>query len=95
MTNIQQLILWRVSYEAVPAGGGLADGIAWILDAEVRKRTFADAKVWVEGAIRVMKAEFLDMSDQTDEFVAGRLLVHIQLKRDKQGPYKDKPPLET
>jgi hypothetical protein len=87
MTNVLKLILHRASIEAIPPGtpDGLAAGVAWIMNANLRKRTLADAKVWVEGAFRVLRCEPGPYAKLSDEELAGLILARVELKRAKLG----------
>ncbi|NBW11566.1 MAG: hypothetical protein EBR82_26405 [Caulobacteraceae bacterium] len=47
----KQLVFHRIATQAIPPGGGVGAGIAFLLDAERVKASAKDATVWVNAAI--------------------------------------------
>lgn len=77
--NVKRLIIYRMSHEAVPDGGGLADGIAFLSSKE---RIIAGAKAateWVQAAIQLVMAaaEPNPWKDADDEAITGEVLRQI------------------
>lgn len=78
--NVQKLIVRRMSSQAIPPGGGFAEGLAFLSDP--RKITDAARKAteFVRLALQVIResAEPNPWKHATDEEIAGKILADIE-----------------
>lgn len=74
--NVRRLLILRMSREAVPDGGGLADGLSFFIDAEKRKTIMANSEEWVRQAIALVRnaSEPNPWRDASDDAIAGEIL---------------------
>lgn len=74
--NVRRLYIHKMSLDAVPAGGGLADGLAFFTDKEKRHRIMRDAEIWVMGAIQTVRTatEPNPWREADNEAIAGEIL---------------------
>lgn len=78
--NVRRLLAHKMSLDAIPAGGGFADGIEFFLNREKRQRIMADAENWVTGAILAVRgaAEPNPWREADNEAIAGEILRQIE-----------------
>ena len=78
LSKRMQLIIRRTSMIAIPADGGLADGVRFLKDPTAMSNAIKEATVWVDAAINAIQEApgGEDMGD--DETVAGLLLDEIE-----------------
>lgn len=83
VSNVQRLVFHKISIDAIPAGGGFADGIAFFTDPDKRRRITADAQEWVTQAIKIIRdaKEPNPWSESSDEAIAGELLRRIDERK--------------
>ena len=81
--NVKKLIVLFISRGAIPAGGGLADGIEFFRNPERRKDILAQAEANAIQAIQVIKSAPDNPYGEDDEAIAGDLLKRIE-ERKKQ-----------
>jgi hypothetical protein len=79
--NVNKLIIRKASLLAVPAGGGLADGIKFFTDAEHRKKILGEAETWVVQAIEVVKTAPDNPYGHDAEAIAAALLAKIEERK--------------
>jgi hypothetical protein len=74
--NVRRLFILRMSREAVPDGGGLADGISFFSDTEKRKTIMANSDAWVHRAIDAVRraSEPNPFKNSDDETIAAEIL---------------------
>jgi hypothetical protein len=81
--NLKRLIAHKMSHDAIPNGGGLADGIKFLSSKESIADGWREAVRWVDEAIRIIRAakEPNPWRDASDEQIAGELLAQIEAKK--------------
>ncbi len=81
--NVTKLIILFVAVEAIPSGGGLADGIDFIRNPERRKQVLESAESKALQAIQSIKNAPDNPFGNDDEQIAGEVLKTIE--KAKQG----------
>jgi hypothetical protein len=76
--NVTELIIRFIAREAVPPGGGLADGIEFFKNPERRKQILAKAESNAIAAIQLIKTAPDNSFGDDDEEIAGMLLKKIE-----------------
>ena len=76
--NVTKLIIKFIAREAVPPGGGIADGVEFFKDPEHRKRVMAKAVIGVHTAIELIKIAPDNPYGDDDEKIARFLLEKIE-----------------
>jgi hypothetical protein len=82
--NLARLITKFIAREAIPPGGGLADGIEFFTNPERRKQVLAKAEADALAAIRLIKAAPDNPFGDDDEEVAGMLVEKIKEKTERR-----------
>ena len=85
--NVTKLIVRFMSYVAIPKGGGLADGIKFIIDPERRKKVIATAEANALDAINLVKSA-PDNPYRDDESIAEIILEKLTEKEKRLYPHK-------
>lgn len=82
-TNVKKLVIHKISRDAIPDGGGVADGIAFLSDKKRIADGFRKATEWVTGAISAVRlaAEPNPWKNADEEAIAGEILRKIEDKR--------------
>jgi hypothetical protein len=78
--NVRKLIVRRMSFLAVPNGGGLPDAIALLLDPSRLGRVAREAAAWVEESLALVKATSGNPYGDDDEAIAAEILRQIERK---------------
>jgi hypothetical protein len=78
--NVTKLIMKFVMREAIPTGGGFADGIEFFMNPERRKQVLAKAEADAVEAIRLIKSAPDNSYGDDDEVIAGVILEKIAQK---------------
>ncbi|MFA7218622.1 MAG: hypothetical protein WC057_08505 [Dehalococcoidales bacterium] len=81
-TNVNKLIIRKMSVDAVPKGGGFQDAIGFLMNPTVMHETAVRAIEWVGAAIQAVKDAPDNPYGDDDEVIAGIILEEIE-KRDK------------
>lgn len=83
--NVRRLIAHKMSVDAVPKGGGLADAITFLTSPGAIGRAAKEATAWVAEAIRVVRlaVEPNPWKQADDETIAGEILRHIEERKRK------------
>jgi hypothetical protein len=78
--NVKKLIIRKMATDAIPGGGGLADGIRFLSDPQGLSKAARAATEWVTVAIRAVReaAEPNPWKAATDEDIAGEILRKIE-----------------
>lgn len=81
--NVKQLIIMRMSNEAVPRGGGLNDALNFLSSRESIMRGMREATDWVQEAIELVRnaADPNPLKNASNETIAGELLRRIEEKK--------------
>jgi len=81
--NVKKLIIHKMSLDAILKGGGVADGIKFLSDPALVKKTFRTASEWVKDAIAVVRqaGEPNNLKESTDEDIALELLKKIEERK--------------
>lgn len=84
MNNVGKLIIHKISLDAIPAGGGVADGIAFLSDKKKISAGFQSARSWVAAVIKAVRlaGEPNPFKDADDETIAGEILKRIEEKKN-------------
>jgi hypothetical protein len=82
--NIKKLMIHKVSLDAIPKGGGVADGIKFLSDKNKIITTFRESHEWVKKAIQAVRqaGEPNPFKNSTEEEIAGEILRKIEEKRN-------------
>ena len=83
--NVRKLVVEKMAKDAIPDGGGLADGIAFLSDKDRIIDGARDAQKWVEQALAVVKTAPNNPWGNNDEAIAGEILKQIEAKRKSLG----------
>ena len=75
--NVKLLMLRKLSFIAVPRGGGFEAGLAFLQSKERIAAGFAEAKAWTEQAIALVRTR-PDNPYRTDEEIAGAILKKLE-----------------
>jgi hypothetical protein len=81
--NVKKLIIYRISFAAIPKGGGVADGIRFLADNDKIKKAMFESYNWVKSAIQVVRqaAKPNPWIDSTDEEIAEEILRKIEERK--------------
>ena len=84
--NIRKLIFHKMSLDAIPAGGGVADGIKFLSDPAGISKSLRAADEWVINAIIAVRnaGEPNPWREKPDEEIAGELMRKIEEKRNRR-----------
>lgn len=84
--NIRKLIFLKMSLDAIPAGGGVADGIKFLSDPSGISKSLRAADEWVRNAILAVRnaREPNPWREKPDEDIAGELMRKIEEKRSRR-----------
>ena len=84
--NVKKLVIHKVSLDAIPRGGGFADGVKFLSDKDRIIKTMRDAHDWVKQVIAAVRkaGEPNPFKNATDEDIAGEILKKIEEKRKKK-----------
>ena len=82
--NVKKLIIYKMSLDAIPPGGGIADGLKFFTDKERISKTIRESDEWVKQALTVVRnaAEPNPFKNVSNEDIAGEILRKIEEKRD-------------
>lgn len=79
--NVKKLIARKMSVDAIPSGGGLADGIKFLMSPGRIVAAAREATAWVETAIAAVKAAPDNSFGDDDEAIAGEILRQLEVRR--------------
>jgi hypothetical protein len=82
--NVKKLIIHKMSLDAIPPGGGVADGLKFFTDKERISKTIRESDEWVKQALLAVRnaGEPNPFKNATDEDIAGEILRKIEDKRN-------------
>lgn len=83
---VKRLIIHKMSHDAIPDGGGIADGLKFLSDKTAISNGAKAAKEWVEEAIRAVKSAPNNRFGDDDEAIAGEILRQIEAKKLSNKP---------
>lgn len=85
--NLKRLICLKMSRDAIPDGGGLADGVKFLSSKESIAGGWKKAVEWVDAAILAVRnaAEPNQFKNATDEEIAAVIVEKIERKRGLHG----------
>lgn len=78
--NLKKLIIRKMSKDAIPDGGGFAEGVKFLTTKGAISAGWAGAKEWADTAICLVRnaAEPNPWKDSTEEEIAGELVRQIE-----------------
>lgn len=79
--NAKRLLAEFMAIEAVPPGGGFADGLRFLTDPELRRRGTERAIANLDTALAVIKTAPDNPYGDDDEAIAAAILVQLERKR--------------
>lgn len=81
--NMKKLIITKMSSDAIPMGGGIADGVAFLSNPISIKEGFAKAQRFAEVAIKAIRAagEPNEFKEASDEVIAGEILKALEARK--------------
>jgi hypothetical protein len=88
ISNIERLVIRKVSLDAIPASGGIADGVAFLLAPDRLASSTRAAAAWVESAVLAVRnaGDPNPWRSATSEAIAGEILRQIdELERSRRG----------
>ena len=79
----KRLVAHKMATDAIPSGGGVVDGVNFLLDAERVRATARDAQKWARAACQVVRdaAEPNPWRESTDDEIAEEILRRIATRR--------------
>jgi hypothetical protein len=82
--NVKKLIIHKMSLDAIPPGGGVADGLKFFTDKERISKTLRESNEWVKQAIFAVRnaREPNPWKTTSDEDIAGEILRKIEEKNN-------------
>ena len=78
--NVKKLITCRMAQLAIPDGGGLADGLAFLSSKSRILSTAREATAWVFEALDVVRATSGNPYGDDDEAIAAEILRRVERK---------------
>lgn len=74
--NVKKLVIRKMAQDAIPAGGGLGDGIRFLTTPGALGKSWVEAAFWAERAFQQVReaAEPNPWKTASDEEIAGELL---------------------
>ena len=82
--NVKKLIVRRMTVLAIPEGGGLEDGLAFLMDTNRMVKVAKEATNWVFMMIDYVK-KAPDYDGETDEEIAAAVLAKVEeLKKERK-----------
>jgi hypothetical protein len=83
--NVKKLIARKMSRDAIPDGGGFADGVKFLMDPQRVGKVAREATEWVTMAIQAVRkaAEPNPWKGADDETIAGEILQRIEKTPDR------------
>jgi len=81
--NFKKLCIHVIARDAIPEGGGILDGVQFLLDRKKIKQSAQGASVWVHHAIEAIRQAPGDnpWRDADDEAICGEILRLIEEKK--------------
>jgi hypothetical protein len=79
--NAKKLLAHFAALEAVPRGGGLADGLNFLADPDRRRRGFERAMANLDAALEAVKSAPDNPYGDDDEAIAAAVLERVEAKR--------------
>jgi len=81
--NFKRLAIHKTSIEAIPSGGGIADGVKFLTTPGRLAQSMRDSLKWAQDAVLAIRqaAEPNSWKNSTDEEIAGELLRKIQERK--------------
>jgi hypothetical protein len=76
--KFMEVVCYKVARDAIPEGGGLADGVALFAEPNRLQQHMKSAIAWVEEAIRVMRTAPDNPWGDDEEILAGAILDEIE-----------------
>ena len=76
--NIKKLLIRFIAIEAIPSGGGLADGLLFLTDAKHRKEGIERAMNALETALAIVKTSPDNPYGDDDEAIAAAILDRLE-----------------
>lgn len=86
MNAVQRLVIRKMSHHAIPDGGGLQDGIAFLLNQDAMNEGYRRASKWVQEAIDAVKSAPDNPYGDNDEAIAEAILAKLDEKRRPTAP---------
>jgi len=81
LSNIRRLAIEKMSLDAVPKGGGLADAIEFLMDKDRILKTAREADRWAKNAVLAVKCAPGGENMGDDEAIAGEILRQLEAKK--------------
>jgi hypothetical protein len=78
--NVRKLIIHKVSLDAVPSGGGIADAIGFLSSADNIRNGFHSAQVWVQQCLDAVRSA-TNNPFKDDEEIAKAILDQIEQRQ--------------
>ncbi len=73
-----RLVFYKVVRDAIPPGGGMADGLAFLADVAGMRAAYRAAFAWVDEAIAAVKAAPDNPYGDDDEAIAAAILARLE-----------------
>lgn len=85
--NLKRLIGHKMAKDAIPDGGGFADGVKFLTTPGAMASGWREAAAWVDQAIVLVRnaGEPNPWKNATEEEIAGELLRKIEIRRRERG----------
>jgi hypothetical protein len=81
--NVRRLIAIKMAQDAIPSGGGFADGLKYLTSPGLGQKAQAAAE-WAEDAIRTVKSAPDNPWGDDDEAIARELVNRVEAKMGRR-----------
>lgn len=83
LTNMRRLAIHKMALDAVPVGGGFADGIRFLTTEGAIASSAKSAEKWARDAVAAIRAaaDPNPWRDADDEAIAGELLRQVEARK--------------
>lgn len=85
MTNMRRLAVHKMSIDAVPKGGGVADAVRFLMDKEAMLTAARNAEAWAKAAVQAVRDASAPnpWRNADDEAIAGEILRRLDERKEK------------
>jgi hypothetical protein len=91
--NMKRLAIEKMSRDAIPDGGGIADGLRFLSDVNAIRNGFSEGLKFARQSVTAIRtaADPNPYRNRTDEEIAGVILEEIRKRREGRFPSFQKP----
>lgn len=84
--NVKKLIIYKMSLDAIPKGGGVTDGVKFLSNKNLMSKTLQSADRWTKDILLAVRqaGEPNRFKNATDEEIAAEILQKIKEQKEKK-----------